>query len=67
MRTRTLLSLRRCPSRGCAPSFGAASTALVPFRPAGRHCTRRLSRASGLPRAGQVLAAFTMPSWTCGA
>eukprot|EP00969_Alexandrium_andersonii_P075648 3335125-Alexandrium_andersonii.AAC.1 len=32
MRTCTLLSRRRCPSQGCAPRFGAASTALAPLR-----------------------------------
>eukprot|EP00969_Alexandrium_andersonii_P238797 10540905-Alexandrium_andersonii.AAC.1 len=35
MRTCTLRSLRRCPGQGCAPSFGAAVTALVPLQPAG--------------------------------
>eukprot|EP00969_Alexandrium_andersonii_P051046 2242270-Alexandrium_andersonii.AAC.1 len=63
MRMRTLPSRRRCPGRGCVPSSGAASMALVPLRPAGRRCTLRLSRASGSPGARQVLAAFTTPSW----
>eukprot|EP00969_Alexandrium_andersonii_P368711 15473526-Alexandrium_andersonii.AAC.1 len=38
----TSLPHRRCPSQGCAPSSGAASTALVSLRPAGRRCTLRL-------------------------
>eukprot|EP00969_Alexandrium_andersonii_P145696 6443621-Alexandrium_andersonii.AAC.1 len=42
MRACTLLSRRRCPSQGCAPSFGAAFKALVPLRPAGRRRARRL-------------------------
>eukprot|EP00969_Alexandrium_andersonii_P041331 1811718-Alexandrium_andersonii.AAC.1 len=36
----TLRSLLKCPSRARAPSFGAASTALVLLRPAGRRCTQ---------------------------
>eukprot|EP00969_Alexandrium_andersonii_P240597 10621652-Alexandrium_andersonii.AAC.1 len=67
MRTCTLRPLRRCPSRARAPSFAAASTAFVPLRPAGRCCARRISSASGSPRAGQAHAAFTTPSWTRGA
>eukprot|EP00969_Alexandrium_andersonii_P301589 13332326-Alexandrium_andersonii.AAC.1 len=57
-------SRRRCPSQGCAPSFGAASTALVPLRPAGRHCALRPSRVLGLPGAKHTLVAFTLPGWT---
>eukprot|EP00969_Alexandrium_andersonii_P093722 4140173-Alexandrium_andersonii.AAC.1 len=64
MRTCTLPSRRRCPSPGCAPSFGAASTAPVPLRPAWRRCARRPLRASGSPRAKRARAAFTTPSWT---
>eukprot|EP00969_Alexandrium_andersonii_P049966 2193233-Alexandrium_andersonii.AAC.1 len=63
MRTCTLRSLQKCPSRACAPSSGAASTAPVLLRPAGRRCTLRLSRASGLPGVKQARAAFTMLSW----
>eukprot|EP00969_Alexandrium_andersonii_P291599 12888403-Alexandrium_andersonii.AAC.1 len=63
MRTCALHSRRRCPIQGCAPSFGAASTALVALRPAGGRCAQKLSRASGSLRAGQVLAASTTPSW----
>eukprot|EP00969_Alexandrium_andersonii_P119848 5298716-Alexandrium_andersonii.AAC.1 len=64
MRTCASPSRRRCPSPGCAPSSGAASTALVPRRPVGRRCARRLSRASGSLRAKRVRAVFTTPSWT---
>eukprot|EP00969_Alexandrium_andersonii_P258950 11449706-Alexandrium_andersonii.AAC.1 len=64
MRTCTSPSRRRCPSQGCAPSFGAACTALAPLRPAGGRCARRPLRASGLPRAGPAHAASTTPSWT---
>eukprot|EP00969_Alexandrium_andersonii_P111331 4915768-Alexandrium_andersonii.AAC.1 len=63
MRTCMWRSLRRCPNRGCAPSSGAVSMALVPPRPVGKRFTRRSSRASGLPEARPALAAFTMPSW----
>eukprot|EP00969_Alexandrium_andersonii_P248809 10995206-Alexandrium_andersonii.AAC.1 len=59
MRTCTSPSRRRCPRQGRAPSFGAASTAPAPLRPAGRRCTRRPLRASGLPRAGPARAAST--------
>eukprot|EP00969_Alexandrium_andersonii_P132068 5840423-Alexandrium_andersonii.AAC.1 len=64
MRMCTLPSRRRCPSPGCAPSFGAVSTALVPLRSAGKRCALRLSRAPGSPKAKRALAAFTNPSWT---
>eukprot|EP00969_Alexandrium_andersonii_P154718 6839961-Alexandrium_andersonii.AAC.1 len=57
----------RCPSQGCAPSFGAAFMALVPRRRAGGRCTRTPRRASALPRAKPAPAAFTMQSWTSGA
>eukprot|EP00969_Alexandrium_andersonii_P129923 5743770-Alexandrium_andersonii.AAC.1 len=63
MRMCPLLSRRRYPGRGCAPSFGAASTAPVPLRPAGGRCALRLLRASGSPIAGPARAAFTAPSW----
>eukprot|EP00969_Alexandrium_andersonii_P138792 6137503-Alexandrium_andersonii.AAC.1 len=61
MRTCTERSLRMCPSRGCAPSSGAAFMALVPLRPAGRRCTLRLLRASGSPGAKPARVAFTTP------
>eukprot|EP00969_Alexandrium_andersonii_P018891 824592-Alexandrium_andersonii.AAC.1 len=60
----TLRSLRRCPSWACAPSSGAASTALVLPRPAGGRCALRPSRASGLPWAKQVRAALAMLIFT---
>eukprot|EP00969_Alexandrium_andersonii_P136741 6050336-Alexandrium_andersonii.AAC.1 len=55
MRTCTSRSLPKCPSRACAPSSGAASTALVPPRLAGKSCTLRLSRVAGLPGKGEFL------------
>eukprot|EP00969_Alexandrium_andersonii_P321390 14200327-Alexandrium_andersonii.AAC.1 len=63
--TRTCVwrSLRRCPSRGRAPSSDAVFTALVPPRAVGMRFTWRPSRASGLPEARPAHAAFTMPSW----
>eukprot|EP00969_Alexandrium_andersonii_P354323 15441914-Alexandrium_andersonii.AAC.1 len=64
MRTCTLPSRQRGPSRGCAPSFGAASMALALLPHVGRRCAPRLSRALGSLGARQVLAASTTPSWT---
>eukprot|EP00969_Alexandrium_andersonii_P324864 14354428-Alexandrium_andersonii.AAC.1 len=64
MRMCMLRSRQRCPSLGCAPSFGAASMARARPRRAGKHFTQRPWRASGLPEVGRVPAAFTIPTWT---
>eukprot|EP00969_Alexandrium_andersonii_P070995 3135272-Alexandrium_andersonii.AAC.1 len=63
MRTCTWRSLRKCPSRGCAPSSGAASTALVPPRPVGGRFTQKPSRVSGSPGARPALVASTTRDW----
>eukprot|EP00969_Alexandrium_andersonii_P203756 9003180-Alexandrium_andersonii.AAC.1 len=58
-KTCTLPSRLRCPSQGCVPTSGAACMALVPRRRAGRRCSRKPWRASGLPGAKPARAAFT--------
>eukprot|EP00969_Alexandrium_andersonii_P015294 667982-Alexandrium_andersonii.AAC.1 len=63
MKTYTLLSRRRCPNQGCAPSCGAVCAALVPLRRAGRHCILRLWKASGLSGAKRARAASSTRSW----
>eukprot|EP00969_Alexandrium_andersonii_P104271 4601977-Alexandrium_andersonii.AAC.1 len=63
MRTCTLCSVQKCPSRVCAPSPGAASTAPALLRLAGGRCALRLSRASGLSGVKRASAASTMPNW----
>eukprot|EP00969_Alexandrium_andersonii_P090609 4000817-Alexandrium_andersonii.AAC.1 len=63
-RTCVSLSLPKSPNQGCAPSFGAASTAPGRRRRAGRRCVPRPWRASSLPEEKPVRAVSAMRSLT---